>query len=72
MSDLTEDFIKNSIEFLTPSPHEHYLQVVINKPLKYDGFIMFYNSKNQVEKVPLRLEIGEPKYEPIVISSNVG
>ena len=72
ISDLSEDFVKSSFGFNSLNSCENYLETVINKPFKYEGFIVFYNLKTQAEKIPLKIEIGEPKYETVVISSNVG
>lgn len=44
----------------------------MNKPFKYEGFISFYNSKGQAEKVSLKIDIGESKYQSIVMYANMG
>jgi len=44
----------------------------MNKPFKYEGFINFYNVKGQAEKIPMKIDIGESKYQQIILHSNMG
>lgn len=47
ISDMTDDFVKSSFGFTSVHSHENYLETVINKPFRYEGYITFYNLKNQ-------------------------